>query len=77
MDWNVYTYAYICVVCRGVHACVSVYKYVCVYMCMHVYGVCTYVHMFLCVLVLTEPLLKLHKEKGPEPVILHSSPEAC
>lgn len=54
-------YAYIWVVCRGVRACVSIYKHVCVYMCMHVYGVYiyTYVSMFLCVLILTQPLLRL------------------
>ena len=48
---------YVCV--YGVHAYVSVYKHVCVYMCMYVYGVCTYVSTFLYVLIFTQPLLRL------------------
>lgn len=58
MNWNAYImHIYVCV--YGVHAYVSVYKHVCVYMCMYVYGVCTYVSTFLYVLIFTQPLLRL------------------
>lgn len=56
MDWNAYI-MHICV--RGVHACVSVYKHVCVCICACMCMVYTYVSTFLYVLIFTQPLLRL------------------